>query len=145
MLVSPKRQRPEGGPSRRGGEADLPEQRFYVVARGRNAGDDSVPDLADPGVRAGKRAHFRAAEESLPRLVRLGRKLLKKRRRPLPAQDARHARRELARFNQPRIHAVDGDRSCLVRGVPGEPDTAAAEAPRAARPERTEAPPVKLP
>ena len=40
---------------------------------------------------------------------------------------------QLARFDQPRVHAVHADRSRLVRGVPGEPDASVAEAPRQAR------------
>ena len=101
--------------------------------------------LPDPRVRPRKRAHRPAgAEEPLPRLVRLGRELLEKRRRSRRAQDPRHARRQLARFDQPRIHAVHADRSRLVRGVPGEPDASLAEAPRQARLEQPERRPVNL-
>src|SRR6266511_1519199 len=126
-------------------EADLLEQRFEILSRGRNAGDDPRPGLPHPGVRARKRAHLTAgAEEPLPRLVRLGRELLKKRRRPLRAQDPRHARRQLARFHQPRVHAVHADRSRLVRGVPGEPEASLAEAPCQAALEQAERRPVNL-
>ena len=55
-----------------------------------------------------------------------------------------HARRQLARFDQPRVHAVHADRSRLVRGVPGEPDASFAEAPRQAALEQAERRPVNL-
>ena len=77
-------------PSRRDREADLLEQRLEVVSRGRNRGDDPRPGLPNPRVRARKRAHLAAgAEEPLPRLVRLGRELLEKRRRSPRALDPR--------------------------------------------------------
>ena len=78
------------------------------------------------------RTALAGAEEPLPRLVRLGRELLEKRRRSPRALDPRYARCQLARFDQPRVHAVHADRSRLVRGVPGEPDASLAEAPRQA-------------
>src|SRR5688572_26871646 len=110
-------------PSGRGRKANLLEQRFEVVSRGRNAGEDPPAGLPDPRVRPRERAHRPAgADEPLPRLVRLGRELLEKRRRSPRAQDPRYARCQLARFDQPRVHAVHADRSGLVRGVPGEPD-----------------------
>ena len=63
---------------------------------------------------------------------------------PARAQDPRYARRQLARFDQPRVHAVHADRSRLVRGVPGEPDASLAEAPRQAALEQAERRPVNL-
>lgn len=60
------------------------------------------------------------------------------------AQDPHHARRQLARFHQPRVHAMHADRSRLVRGVPGEPDASFAEAPRHAALKQAERRPVNL-
>lgn len=58
--------------SRRGREADLLEQRFEVVFRGRNAGEDPCRGLPNPRIGPRKRADRPAgAEKPLPRLVRL--------------------------------------------------------------------------
>src|SRR3972149_5340383 len=78
------------------------------------------------------RAHPPGVEEPLPPLLRLWRELLGRRRRCPRAMDPRDALCQLVCLDQPRVHAVHADRSRLVRGVPGEPDAAVAEAPRQA-------------
>ncbi len=76
--------------------------------------------------------------------MRLGGELLKERSRSPRAQDLRDARRQIARFHQPRVHAVHADRSGLVRGVADEPDSSFAEAPCHAALEQAERRPVNL-
>ena len=130
---------------RRDREADLVEQRFEVVSRGRNAGEGPRPGLPDPGLCPRKRAHRRAgAEELLPRFVRLAREFLEERRRSHRVQDPRYTRCQRACFDQPRLHAVHADRSRLVRGVPGDPDAPLAETLRQAPLEQRERRPVDV-
>src|SRR3954471_13668284 len=145
LYYRPSRESSARHGARRTGEADLVQQRLEIGPRGGNAVENPRLVVPDPRVRVGKRANTCAgSEEPLPSLVHLGRERLEERRRFPRAQDPRDACRQLARFDDPRVHAVHADRSRVVRGVPGEPDASRAEAPGQAPLEQPQRRPVNL-